>query len=128
MIALLDRVFLIGGIFCQHLEYVILRQLACTFYWKSACSFMGFLLYVTVFLFLLAFKILSLLLLLSILIITCLDVDFLELILLRALCLLDLDVDSFSRLGKFSAIISLSKCSAPIFLPPFLHFLLLGSL
>ena len=80
MIALLDRVFLVASFFllafwiyhATPLAYKISAE-------KSADSFMGFPLYVTVFFTFVAFKILSLPLLFAIVSIMCLSVDFLGL-------------------------------------------------
>ena len=87
---------------------------------------MGFPFYVTVFpLAALNFSLLLFLLLLFAILITMhLGVDLLGLILLgESLCLLNLDIDFLTQIGKFSVIISSSKFSAPFAL--FLNFIYL---
>ena len=81
---------------------------------KSAYNVMGVFLHVTSCFSLTVFKILSLSLVFAILIIMCLGVDLFGFILFGTLCASSTWMSvSFSRLGKFSAIISSDKFSAP---------------
>lgn len=118
MIALVDRVFLVAGFCCcccfSTLNISCYSLLACKVSAeKSTDSCMGLPLYVTVFFSLALFETVYHYFF-AILITMCFVVDLLGLVLLGALCASKIWISfSFPRFGKFSAIISSDKFSAP---------------